>query len=183
MSKSSSSVFLIKFYERSTDFTSQIIGAIRSNLKEESKQDIEYISRLASPEEVLENLYHASYTFVYKVGDDIVGFATMDSHNCIKNLYVFSKYRRNGYGRDIVHYIMSIGNKKYQAKCFAKIRTTNIPSKQLFQSMNFNLDETVSNVHTYSKNIVKHNPKYYVGMAIVTMQKAVKKVLGKIISE
>lgn len=182
MSKSTKSVFIINFYERSTDFTSQIITAIRNNLKEESKADIEYISRLSASEEVIENLCQASYTFVYKIGNDIVGFATMDAHNCIKNLYVFAKYRRNGYGRDIINYIISIGNRKYQVKCFAKIRTTNLPSKQLFESMNFNLDVTTNNVHTYSKSIVKHNLKYYVGASVYILGKAIKKVIGKIIS-
>jgi GNAT superfamily N-acetyltransferase len=183
MSKSNKSVFIVKFYDRATDFTSTIRASIQINLKEESKQDIEYISRLASAEEVIENLYYASYTFVYRVDDDIVGFATLDAHGCIKNLYVFAKYRRNGYGRDIVDYIISIGKKKHHTNCYAKIRVTNIPSKQLFETLSFKLDSQNDNVLTYRKNIVEHNPSYYFWICVNIVKKAIKKFVGWLINK
>lgn len=182
MSKSTKNVFVVKFHDRATDFTSKIMTSIRDNMKEESPKDIGYISRLAASEEVIENLYSASYTFVYKVGENIVGFATMDAHACIKNLYVFSKYRRNGYGRDIVDYIISFGKNKHNVNCYAKIRFSNIPSKQLFESMAFRLDKKNDNVLTYSKNIVNHTPNYYFWVCVNFAKKAIKKLVGRLIS-
>lgn len=174
-------VFVVQFYNTATDNTSWIMERIRANLLQESKADIEYISRLSSPEEVVENLYYATTTMVCKIDNDIVGFATLDAYNCIKNLYVFSKYRRNGYGKKLAETIIENATTRYQTKCYAKIRKTNIPSLRLFESLGFSSTACSDNVFTYEKSI-GDNTLYYVACSVVMkVRRYVKQLFGKLL--
>jgi RimJ/RimL family protein N-acetyltransferase len=171
-------VFVVKFYEQATDYSSWIMTTIRDNLKQESAEDIELINRNASIDEVIENLYMASTTLVYHIDNDIVGFSTLDAFNCIKNLYVFKQYRRKGYGSDITIAVKKYCQTKGNIYCYSKIRSGNIPSKNLFESLGFVYSDNIDNVDIYRIPIVQHNIKYYGKIILFVIKKIFSKMIG-----
>lgn len=87
-----------------------------------------------------------------------VGYWEVDNEAHIVNLAVHPKFRRRGFGKSIMEFLLKNASKKGLSKVLLEVRQTNTAAQRLYESKGF--------------SIVGFRPKYYKNEAAFLMERS-----------
>lgn len=119
----------------------QICEANIDNLNDICRLENQYGKEVYSRESITSMFeYDYYYTYVMLIDNKVIGYISatiiVDECNLLK-VIVDKEYRKNGYGKLLLKYLIDICNKNGVDKIYLEVRTDNIIAKNFYKSFGF----------------------------------------------